>query len=63
MTFFYDINLSVVEPHRSHHSSLAASGSAISDEFDTETAALIGKLAFDDLADVLPADSFPLDNP
>ena len=50
MTFIYDIDLSVVEPH---HSSLA-SGSAISDEFDTETAALIAKLALDDLADVFP---------
>lgn len=60
MTFIYDINLSVVEPHRVHHSNLVSS-SAINDEFDTETAAIIAKLAVDDLAEVLPADYLPLD--
>jgi hypothetical protein len=58
MTFFYDIYLS--RPHRPQHSNLA-SGSTISDEFDTETVALMQKLALDDLADILPADSSPLD--
>ena len=60
MTFFCDTNLSIVEPHRPHHSNIA-SGLAIWEEFDTETAALIVKLALDDLADILPADCLPLD--
>lgn len=33
----------------------------IREEFDPETAALIAKLAIDDLADILPADCLPLE--
>ncbi|KAF8809863.1 hypothetical protein BYT27DRAFT_7222229 [Phlegmacium glaucopus] len=60
MTFSHPI----VEPH---HSNLA-SGSVINDDLDMETAALIAKLALDDLAEVLGcrkgkarADSLPSD--
>jgi hypothetical protein len=57
----------VVQPIETHHSHLAT-GSVINDDLDAETAALIAKLALDDLADVLSsrkgkarADSLPSD--
>ena len=35
---------------------------SIRDEFDVETAALVAKLALNDLADILPADCLPLED-
>jgi hypothetical protein len=60
-TFFYVINLSVVEPHRLDHSNLPSAITGSEEFLNSETVALIVKLAHDDLADVLPADCFPLD--
>lgn len=64
MAFF---NPSVIPTIHPHHSQ-AASDLPINDDLDTETAALIAKLALDDLADILSsrkgkdrADSLPAD--
>ena len=65
MAFFH-----AQEPFQLHHDhSHSASGSTIDDELDIETAALIAKLALDDLADVMGsrkgkarADSLPSDD-
>ena len=58
-----------LEPIQPHHDHSHASGSITDDELDVETAALIAKLALDDLADLMDsrkgkarADSLPSDN-
>jgi hypothetical protein len=69
MSFFHAQG-PIIQPIQSHHDhSHSASGSAINDELDVETAALIAKLALDDLADVMSsrkgkarADSLPSDD-
>jgi hypothetical protein len=65
MAFFHAQDL--IQPHHDH--SHSASSSAIDDGLDMETAALIAKLAIDDLADVMGsrkgkarADSLPSDD-
>jgi hypothetical protein len=64
MAFIHPPVIPTIHPHHSQ----AASDLAINDDLDTETAALIAKLALDDLADILSsrkgkgrADSLPSD--
>ena len=68
---FFHAQASIIQPIQPHrpHKSHSASCSTIDDELDVETAALIAKLALDDLADVMGsrkgkarADSLPSDD-